>query len=205
MTPEELAAITGWCDANSVLFVSDEIYHGLVYDGAPRQATALETSGQAIIVNSFSKYFCMTGWRIGWLILPAYLVGPVGRLAQSLYISAPEISQIAALQAITAVDELEAVKAGYAANRALMLNRLPALGFTDIAPMDGAFYAYADAGRLTNDTMDFAYRLLDEAKVAITPGLDFDTGRGSRTVRLSFAGSQTEIETALDRMEAWLR
>ncbi len=205
MTPEELAAITGWCDENEVLFVSDEIYHGLVYDGAPRQATALETSGQAIIVNSFSKYFCMTGWRIGWLVLPDYLVAPIEKLAQSLYISAPEVSQIAALHALGAVDELEAVKAGYAANRRLMLERLPSLGFTDIAPMDGAFYAYADAGRLTNDTMDFAYKLLQKAKVAITPGLDFDRMRGSRTVRLSFAGAQSEIKTALDRMERWLR
>jgi aspartate/methionine/tyrosine aminotransferase len=205
LTPEALFEIVDWCQANGTQFISDEIYHGLTFPGAPRQATALERSDDAIIVNSFSKYYCMTGWRIGWLILPEKLVRPVERLGQSLYISAPDLSQIAATAALNdKAPALDAVKAQYETNRAMLMKRLPQLGFREIAPGDGAFYIYAKAPARVGDTMEFARTLLDEAKVAITPGLDFDLERGHETVRLSYAGSGAEVSTALDRLKAFL-
>ncbi|MEL6751923.1 MAG: aminotransferase class I/II-fold pyridoxal phosphate-dependent enzyme, partial [Pseudomonadota bacterium] len=204
LEPQALRELLAWCEGQGVRFISDEIYHGLTYAGAPREVTALATSDQAIIVNSFSKYFCMTGWRVGWLVLPEHLVRPVERLAQSLFISAPDLSQTAALHALNASEELERVKQGYAANRDLLMKRLPELGFRDIAPVDGAFYIYADAGSLTKDTMHFAHDLLDRERVAITPGADFDPQRGGQTVRFSFAGSSEEMVRALDGIERYL-
>ena len=156
------------------------------------------------MVNSFSKYFCMTGWRIGWLVLPERLVRPVERLAQNLFISPPFVSQIAAEAAFDATEELEAVKRGYAASRELLLGALPRQGFTELLPIDGAFYAYANVSRLSNDSLEFCRRALVEAGVAITPGLDFDRERGNRYVRLSFAGSPESVREGVARLGSWL-
>lgn len=202
-TPEALRDLVETCERLGIRFISDEIYHGLVYDG--RAETALAFGREAIVVNSFSKYYCMTGWRVGWLVLPEELVRPFERLSQSFYISVPELSQRAAIAAFDAGGELEAVKAGYARNRALLLDRLPALGFDEIVPVDGAFYAYASVARFTNDALDFSRRMLAEAGVAATPGPDFDHARGHRYMRFSFAGSEAAIAEGLARLSAWLR
>ncbi len=203
MRPEALAALIASAEALGIRFISDEIYHGLVYDGVAE--TALRLSDRAIVINSFSKYYCMTGWRIGWMVLPEELVRPVERLAQNLYISPPDISQRAALAAFDAVPELEAVKAGYAANRRLLLERLPAIGFDDYLPVDGAFYVYASVRRFSNDSVEFSRRMLAEPGVAATPGHDFDRGRGHAWVRFSFAGTEADMAEAMDRLERWLR
>ena len=196
-----LEALVGYCGANGMAFISDEIYHGLTFAG--EETSALALSQDAIVINSFSKYHCMTGWRIGWMVLPERLVRTVERIAQSLYISAPELSQIAAEAALTARSELDGVRDTYAANRSLMLDRLPKLGFSIASPMDGAFYAYTDVSGLTNDAMALAYDLLEAIDVAMTPGLDFDPVDGRHTMRLSYAGSTEEIAEALDRLGAW--
>lgn len=202
MTPQALREICETCDRLGIAFISDEIYHGLTYD-EPAE-TALRFSHNAIVVNSFSKYYCMTGWRIGWLVLPERLVRTVERLQQSLAISVPFLSQVAAEAAFDALDELEMVKAGYARNRALLMQALPAMGITDFHPPDGAFYIYADVGRFTNDSLEFSKRLLEEAGVAATTGLDFDRARGGRTMRFSYAGSEQDVAEAVRRMGAWL-
>jgi aspartate/methionine/tyrosine aminotransferase len=202
MSAEAIAAVAGACDRLGLWFISDEIYHGLTYEvGA---TTALAASKDAIIVNSFSKYFCMTGWRIGWLVLPERMVRPVERLAQNLFISPPHVSQVAAEAAFGATEELEAVRAGYARSRALLLDALPRLGLSDLLPVDGAFYVYADVTRLTNDSVEFCRRALDEARVALTPGVDFDRSHGARHVRLSFAGSPERVGEGVERLAAWL-
>jgi aspartate/methionine/tyrosine aminotransferase len=200
---DEFAKICAFCEEAGILLVSDEIYHGLSYE-APCE-TALAHSRSAIVVNSFSKYYAMTGWRLGWLIAPESFVRPIERLQQSLAISAPTLSQIAALAAFDATAELEAIKAGYARSRALLLERLPKLGFTDLAPPDGAFYIYADISRFTADSAAFCARMLEEAGVATTPGVDFDRARGRRALRFSFAGPESEVKLGLDRLAAWLR
>ncbi len=199
---QALSALIDYCDANGITFLSDEIYHGLTYSGA--ETTALAASDRVLVINSFSKYYCMTGWRIGWMILPEAAIRPLERVAQSLYISAPELSQIAACAAFDATDELKAVKQGYMANRKLLMKRLPEIGFDIASPMDGAFYAYVDASRFTNDSMQFSKTMLAEINVAATPGRDFDPVEGHRTIRFSYAGSFAEMEEALDRMAAWL-
>lgn len=186
-----------------VAAISDEIYHRLAYDAA--DVTALAYDEDVTVINSFSKYYCMTGWRVGWMVLPEALVRPVERIAQSLYISPPELSQVAATEAFGATPELEAVKARYAWNRDLLQRRLPELGFALAAPMDGAFYAFCDVSRLTDDSMAFARRMLAEAHVAATPGRDFDPRAGHRTMRFSYAGSHSDMETALERIANWLR
>ncbi|WP_429095298.1 pyridoxal phosphate-dependent aminotransferase [Aminobacter sp. BE322] len=201
--PAELKALVDTARELGIAVISDEIYHRLAY-GAP-DVTALAYDQDVTVINSFSKYYCMTGWRIGWMVLPERLVRPVERIAQSLYISAPELSQVAAIEAFNATDELEAVKARYAWNRELLEVRLPALGFSFAAPMDGAFYAFCDVSRLTNDSMEFARRMLAEAHVAATPGRDFDTLAGHRTMRFSYAGSDDEMVEAMNRLERWLR
>jgi aspartate/methionine/tyrosine aminotransferase len=201
--PEELQRIAECCDALNIRFISDEIYHGLVYVG--RAETALRFGMQAIIVNSFSKYYCMTGWRVGWLVLPDDLVRPFERLSQSLYISVAELSQRAAIAAFDSRPELEAVKAGYARNRAALLKRLPGIGFDELLPVDGAFYVYASVARFTNDALGFAARMLSEAGVAATPGPDFDHQRGHRYMRFSFAGTEADIGEGIDRLAHWLR
>jgi aspartate/methionine/tyrosine aminotransferase len=185
-----------------IAVISDEIYHRLAYS-AP-DVTALSFGNGVTVINSFSKYYCMTGWRIGWMVLPEQLVRPVERIAQSLYISAPELSQIAAVEAFNATAELEVVKARYAQNRTLLMRGLPELGFALAAPMDGAFYAFCDVSRLTNDSMAFAQRMLAEAHVAATPGRDFDPLAGHRYMRFSYAGSPEEMATALERLKRWL-
>ena len=203
MTPEALAALVAAAGDLGLVFISDEIYHRLVYAGAA--ATALQFSDNAIVVNSFSKYYCMTGWRIGWMVLPETLVRPVERIAQNLYISAPDISQKAAIAAFDATEELETVKAGYAANRALLLDRLPAIGFDGHLPVDGAFYVYAPVRRFSNDSVAFCRRMLAEAGVAATPGPDFDTQRGHGYLRFCFAGTQAEVAEGVERLSDWLR
>ncbi|MFI5010875.1 MAG: pyridoxal phosphate-dependent aminotransferase [Hyphomicrobiales bacterium] len=203
MGKASIAALAAQCLRLGLWLVSDEIYHGLTYD-APA-TTALTPAPDAIIVNSFSKYFCMTGWRIGWLILPERLVRPVERLAQNLFISPPYVSQVAAEAAFEAKRELEAVRAGYARSRALLLEALPRIGLTDLLPVDGAFYVYGDVARLTNDSVEFCRRALVEAGVAITPGVDFDRERGARYMRLSFAGAPESVREGIERLGNWLR
>lgn len=202
LDPVGLAELGRTCRALNLAFVSDEIYHGLTY-GVPA-ATALASEPDAVIINSFSKYYCMTGWRIGWMVVPERLVRPIERLAQNLYISAPYLSQVAALAAFDAVEELEAVKADYARARALLLNELPGLGLGDVHPADGAFYLYADVARLTNDSAEFCRRMLAEAGVAATPGLDFDPVDGAHHLRLSFAGGEAAAAEAVRRLRGWL-
>jgi aspartate/methionine/tyrosine aminotransferase len=202
LDPVGLAELGRTCRALNLAFVSDEIYHGLTY-GVPA-ATALASDPDAVIINSFSKYYCMTGWRIGWMVVPERLVRPIERLAQNLYISAPYLSQVAALAAFDAVEELEAVKADYARARALLLNELPGLGLGDVHPADGAFYLYADVARLTNDSAEFCRRMLAEAGVAATPGLDFDPVDGAHHLRLSFAGGEAAAAEAVRRLRGWL-
>jgi len=197
-----LADLGDTCQRLGLWFVSDEIYHGLTYD-APA-ATALASDEDAVVINSFSKYYCMTGWRIGWIVVPPRLVRPLERLAQNLYISPPSLSQVAAVAAFEAADELEAVKAAYARNRALLLNELPRLGIGDMHPVDGAFYVYADLARYTNDAIAFCRRMLDEAGVAATPGVDFDPLEGTHYVRFSFAGSEEDCREAVARLRGWL-
>ena len=203
MSDAELKAVCETCDRLGIRFISDEIYHGLTYERPA--ATALAFSPHVVVVNSFSKYFCMTGWRIGWLVLPENMVRPVERLQQSLSISVPYLSQVGAEAAFDAVEELELVKAGYARNRALLLNELPGMGLGDFHPVDGAFYVYVDISRLTNDSGDFCRRLLHEAGVAATPGLDFDRARGHHTMRLSFAGSESALREGVTRIGRWLK
>ena len=191
------------CRRLGLWLVSDEIYHGLDYD-QPAE-TALAFWDAAIVVNSFSKYFSMTGWRVGWLVVPDGLVRPIERLAQNLYISPPAISQHVALGAFDAIEELEAIKSVYAANRALLLHELPGAGLTDILPADGAFYLYADVSQYTADSASFAKRMLKEIGVAITPGIDFDPERGHRFVRLSYAGAPTAMREACRRIRSWIK
>lgn len=198
-----LKALADWCATRNVAFISDEIYHGLTFAG--EETSALELTDQVIVINSFSKYYCMTGWRIGWMVLPENLVRPLECLAQSLYISAPELSQIAAIAALGAGEELDIYRQTYAANREFLMRRLPEIGLPLLSPMDGAFYAYADVSAHTNDSMAFAKRMLAEISVAATPGLDFDPLEGHRALRLSYAGSQAEIIEAVNRMEGWLK
>ncbi len=198
-----LKALADYCADRSIAFISDEIYHGLTFVG--EETSALELTDEAIVINSFSKYYCMTGWRIGWMVLPERLVRPVERVAQSLYISAPELSQIAAEAALDAGAELDVYRESYGRNRDFLTRRLPEIGFRIASPMDGAFYAYVDVSGFTNDSMVFAQRMLAEINVAATPGLDFDPVEGHRAMRFSYAGSNAEIEEAIERMAAWLK
>jgi len=198
-----LKALADYCAERSIAFISDEIYHGLTFVG--EETSALELTDEAIVINSFSKYYCMTGWRIGWMVLPERLVRPVERVAQSLYISAPELSQIAAEAALGAGAELDVYRESYGRNRDFLMRRLPEIGFYIASPMDGAFYAYVDVSRFTNDSMVFARKMLAEINVAATPGLDFDPVEGHRVMRISYAGSNAEIEEATERMAAWLK
>ncbi len=199
---QELSQICAFCDDVGIVFVSDEIYHGLEYD-APAE-TALRFTPNAVVVNSLSKYYAMTGWRLGWLIAPEGLMRPLERLQQSLAICAPTSSQRAALAAFDATQELEENRAAYARNRALLRERLPAMGLTRFAPPDGAFYFYVDVSDFTADSMYFCKRLLMEAGVAATPGLDFDPRRGRTMVRYSYAGAEAEVAEGAARLEAWL-
>ncbi len=197
-----LAALIGHCESRGISFVSDEIYHGLHY--GDRAVSALEITDQAYVINSFSKYFSMTGWRLGWLVVPEDHVRTLERLAQNLFICPPHASQVAALAALDCIDELEANRATYAENRRLMLEGLPKAGFTRIAPPDGAFYIYADVSALTDDSLAFAREILNGAGVAVTPGLDFDPARGARTLRFSYARATADIAEGIARLQAYM-
>jgi len=198
-----LAELAKTCRQRGLWLISDEIYHGLEYT-APAE-TALAYSDEAIVINSFSKYFSMTGWRIGWLVVPEALVRTIERLAQNLYISPPSISQIAALGAFDGLEELEEIKGRYARNRAMLLEELPRAGLDAILPADGAFYLYADVSRYTGDSAAFAKAMLREIGVAATPGIDFDPDRGGCYLRLCYAGAEDEMREAARRIGAWLK
>lgn len=201
VTRSELRTLADWCHAHAVRLISDEIYHGIVYEG--EAASAVEVSDHAIVVNSFSKYFSMTGWRVGWLVVPPELVRPIERLSQNFFISVPTLSQHAALAAFDCRDELDGHVWRYKANRDLLMAGLPGAGLDRLTPAQGAFYLYADVSHLTNDSRDFCKRMLAEAGVATTPGIDFDRARGTGTLRISFAGSTAEMEEAVRRLRKW--
>ncbi|PCJ96199.1 MAG: 1-aminocyclopropane-1-carboxylate deaminase [Hyphomicrobiales bacterium] len=200
LKPDAFIDLIKCCEELDIRFISDEIYHGLVFDG--QAETALNHSKNAVVINSFSKYYCMTGWRIGWMVLPQDLNRPIERLAQSLYISAPYLSQVAAEKAFDATQELDQIKQVYARNREKLLRALPEIGFEDMHPADGAFYIYADARRFTNDALDFSKKLLETVGVAATPGVDFDPINGQTTIRFSFAGSEETIDAAIAAMKS---
>jgi aspartate/methionine/tyrosine aminotransferase len=183
-------------------FVSDEIYHGIEYER--KAVSALEITDEVYVINSFSKYFSMTGWRVGWMVVPEAHVRRVERLAQNMFICPPHASQVAALAAMDCEGELQANLAVYAENRRLMLEGLPRAGFARIAPPDGAFYVYADVSDLTSDSLALARRILEEAGVAVTPGLDFDPVRGAGTLRFSYARATEDIREGLRRLEAFM-
>ncbi|HEU4362986.1 MAG TPA: pyridoxal phosphate-dependent aminotransferase [Mycobacterium sp.] len=205
--PAELAAIASWCDAEGVRLISDEVYHGLVYPGAPPTSCAWQTSRNAVVANSFSKYFAMTGWRLGWLLVPTALRRAVDCLTGNFTICPPVLAQYAAVAAFTpeAVVEAEGHLQQYAANRALLLDGLRGIGINRLAPTDGAFYVYADVSDFTDDSLSFSAKLLADTGVALAPGIDFDTERGNGFIRLSFAGPRTDIEEGLHRIGRWLR
>ena len=194
----ELAVLARWCDAHGVRLVSDEIYHGLNWEAAP--ATAATFSDSAIVINSFSKYWSMTGWRVGWMVLPEDLLRAAERLKQNMFISAPHISQVAAEAAFDCTDEIEANLSRYRRSRAHLLGALPAAGFADLSPAQGAFYLYADISARSLDSAGFAARLLDEASIAVTPGLDFDAERGHRFLRFSYCGPEADMREAAVRL-----
>lgn len=198
-----MRALARWCDARGAVLISDEIYHGIQYGRSPVTAAAVGENG--FVINSFSKYFSMTGWRIGWMIAPETATRAVEKLAQNLFISAPTLAQIAAIAAFDAKPELDAHVARYARNRDILLDALQRLGVNDIAPPDGAFYVYADVSRWTGDSVRFCSDLLQQTGVAITPGVDFDPLRGARTVRFSYAADTASVEEAMQRLAGFLR
>ena len=198
-----LKVLMDHCAEHDISFISDEIYHGIQYEG--RAVSALEINDECFVINSFSKYFSMTGWRVGWMVVPESHVRTVERLAQNMFICAPHVAQIAALGAMEAESELSKNFANYANNRLLMLDALPKMGFDKIAPPDGAFYVYADVSRWSDDSVAFSAQILEEAGVAITPGLDFDRGRGHQTIRLSYAGTTEDIREGLTRLALFMK
>ena len=206
LAPDELAALAAYCADRGIQLISDEIYHGVSYAGAPATSSAWSTSREAVVVNSFSKYFSMTGWRLGWLLLPARLLRAADRLAGNFTICPPALAQAAALGAFApeSYAEADAHVQRYAVNRGLLLDGLPRLGITRLAPADGAFYVYADVAHLTADSMELTHRLLADTGVAVAPGLDFDPVDGHRSVRLSFAGATEDVREALRRLGDWL-
>ena len=203
LEPGRLGGLVAACEAAGGWFISDEIYHGLTYS-FPAE-TAIAHSPNAIVINSFSKYFSMTGWRIGWMVVPEDLLRTVERISQNLFISAPTASQVAALGAFEGMDELEANKRVYAANRDLLREGLEGVGFSDIVPCDGAFYLYADVSRFTDDSVAFARDMLEDIGVAVTPGVDFDPERGMRYLRFSYAGGRQEMVEGIKRLKNWHR
>lgn len=203
LSREDLKTLCDYCKEKSIRFISDEIYHGITYEG--RADTAVEFSDDAIIINSFSKYFSMTGWRLGWMIVPEDMVRPIECLAQNMFISAPTLSQFGGIKAFDCTVELDAYVAAYAKNREMLLNELPKAGFNKLAPSDGAFYIYADVAHLTNDAQDFCKKILAKTGVATTPGVDFDSQRGHHFMRFSYAGSFEQMTKAAKRLQNYLK
>jgi aspartate/methionine/tyrosine aminotransferase len=202
MSREALTALISAAEGAGIRFISDEIYHGLDY--ALPAVTAAELSPRSLVINSFSKYFCMTGWRVGWMVVPEPLVRSIERLQQNLAISVPTLSQIAAEAAFDGADEMEAIKRGYVENRRILIEGLPKAGLTDFLPADGAFYLYADVSRFTGDSLEFAKQMLEQARVAATPGVDFDPFHGKNFIRFSYARSADEMREAVTRIARWL-
>lgn len=203
MHPAEMRQLAEYCEQNGIRLISDEIYHGITYDGHVA-TTAVSLSNSAIVVNSFSKYFLMPGWRLGWAIMPEELLRSSECLLQNFFISPPAISQYAAVEVFDCLDELDAVVASYARNRAVMLDALPKVGFTDFSPSQGAFYLYADVHQLTNNSDQFCRDMLNQAGVATVPGHDFDREQGSRYMRFSFCGREDRTAEAMERLQRWL-
>jgi len=202
MTREAMAALIAAAEGAGIRFISDEIYHGLDY--AFPAVTAAALSPQALVINSFSKYFCMTGWRVGWMVVPEPLVRPIERLQQNLAISVPTLSQIAAEAAFDGAQEMEAIKRGYVENRQILIEGLPQAGLSHFLPADGAFYLYADVSRFTADSFEFTKAMLEQAHVAATPGVDFDPFHGKSFVRFSYARSAEDMREAVARIARWL-
>ncbi|MVT66940.1 aminotransferase class I/II-fold pyridoxal phosphate-dependent enzyme [Bradyrhizobium pachyrhizi] len=203
MSREALSTLMAAADSAGIRFISDEIYHGLDYAFAA--VTAAELSPNALVINSFSKYFCMTGWRVGWMVVPDVLVRPIERLQQNLSISVPTLSQIAAEAAFEGREEMEAIKRGYQENRRILIEGLPKAGLTKFLPADGAFYLYADVSDFTADSFAFASEMLEKAHVAATPGVDFDPIHGRAFIRFSYARSAPEMQEAVARIAHWLK
>jgi aspartate/methionine/tyrosine aminotransferase len=202
MSREALTSLIAAAERAGIRFISDEIYHGLDY--AFPAVTAAELSSRALVINSFSKYFCMTGWRVGWMVVPEPLVRPIERLQQNLAISVPTLSQIAAEAAFDGAAEMEAVKRGYLENRRILIDGLPKAGLSKFLPADGAFYLYADVSDFTSDSYEFAKKMLEEARVAATPGVDFDPSHGRNFIRFSYARSAEDMREAVKRIARWL-
>jgi aspartate/methionine/tyrosine aminotransferase len=202
MTAEGLGALIRTAEELGIKLISDEIYHRLDY--AIPAETAVRLSDNVVVINSFSKYYCMTGWRIGWMVVPQALVRPIDRLHGNLAISVPTLSQIAAEAAFEGRAELDAIKHGYEVNRKILVEGLPTAGLVKFLPVDGAFYLYADVSDFSDDSFDFAKRLLEEAHVAATPGVDFDPVNGRRFVRFCYAGSSADMKEAVERIGDWL-
>lgn len=203
MSREALAGLIAAAEDAGIRFISDEIYHGLDY--AFPAVTAAALSEHALVINSFSKYFCMTGWRVGWMVVPELLVRPIERLQQNLSISVPSLSQIAAEAAFDGAAEMEEIKHGYQENRRILIEGLPKAGLSKFLPADGAFYLYADVSDFTSDSFEFAKQMLEQAHVAATPGLDFDPIHGRSFIRFSYARSPDEMREAVDRIAHWLK
>jgi aspartate/methionine/tyrosine aminotransferase len=203
MSREALTSLMLAAESAGIRFISDEIYHGLDY--AFPAVTAAELSPDALVINSFSKYFCMTGWRVGWMVVPQPLVRPIERLQQNLAISVPTISQIAAEAAFEGRQEMEKVKRGYEENRGILITGLPQAGLTKFLPADGAFYLYVDVSDFTSDSLAFTKQMLEQAHVAATPGIDFDPVHGRNFIRLSYARSAEEMHEAVARIARWLK
>ncbi|MBR1175843.1 aminotransferase class I/II-fold pyridoxal phosphate-dependent enzyme [Bradyrhizobium sp. KB893862 SZCCT0404] len=203
MSREALAGLIAAAEDAKIRFISDEIYHGLDY--AFPAVTAAALSDHALVINSFSKYFCMTGWRVGWMVVPELLVRPIERLQQNLSISVPSLSQIAAEAAFDGAAEMEEIKHGYQENRRILIEGLPKAGLSKFLPADGAFYLYADVSDFTSDSFEFAKQMLEQAHVAATPGVDFDPIHGRSFIRFSYARSAEEMREAVDRIAHWLK
>lgn len=203
LTRRELGALIEATERSEAAFISDEIYHGIEYE--TKAVSALEITNNCYVINSFSKYFSMTGWRVGWMVVPENHIRQVERLAQNMFICAPHASQVVALAAMECREELTAYQAVYQKNRRLMIEGLPKAGFDRIAPPDGAFYIYADISHLTSDSLSFAREILQDAGVAVTPGLDFDTQRGAGSLRFSYAGSSEDIQEGLHRLKQFMQ
>ncbi len=202
MSREALTQLIAAADGAGIRFISDEIYHGLDY--AFPAVTAAVLSRDALVINSFSKYFCMTGWRVGWMVVPEPLVRPIERLQQNLAISVPTLSQIAAEAAFEGAGEMEAIKRGYLENRRILIEGLPRAGLSKFLPADGAFYLYADVSDFTADSFEFAKKMLEQTHVAATPGVDFDPYHGRHFLRLSYARSAEDMHEAVARIARWL-